>query len=48
MMTAVAKLALLGGVWIATLGVGPNRWIGGLLAIGLCLAGAVILHFAAP
>ncbi|HEY2248983.1 MAG TPA: hypothetical protein VGH70_16190 [Bradyrhizobium sp.] len=48
MMTAVLKLALLAGLAVATFGVIPNRRIGGILAIGICVAGAVVLHFAAP
>jgi len=48
MMTAVLKLALLTGLAIATFGVFPDRRRGALLAIGVCVAGAVILHFAAP
>jgi hypothetical protein len=48
MMTAVLKLALLAALAVATFGVIPNRKIGGVLAIGICVAGAVILHFAAP
>ena len=48
MMTAVLKLALLAGPAIATFGVFPDRRRGALLAIGVCVAGAVILHFAAP
>jgi hypothetical protein len=48
MMTAVLKLGLLAGLAIATFGVFPNRKRGAILAIGVCIAGAVILHFAAP
>jgi hypothetical protein len=48
MMTAVLKLALLAGLALATLGVFPDRRRGALLAIGVCVAGALILHFAAP
>ena len=48
MMMAVLKLALLAALAVATFGVVPNRRIGGILAIGICVAGAAILHFAAP
>ena len=48
MMTAVLKLAVLAAVVVATLGVLPDRRRGAILAIGLCVAGAVILHFVAP
>jgi len=48
MTTAVLKLALLAALAVVTFGVIPNRKIGGILAIGICLACAVILHFAAP
>jgi hypothetical protein len=48
MMTAVLKLALLAGLAIVTLGAFPDRRRGAVLAIGICVAGAVILHFAPP
>jgi hypothetical protein len=48
MMAAVLKLALLAGLAIATFGVFPDRRRGAILAIGTCVAGAVILHFVAP
>jgi len=48
MMTAVLKLGLLAALAIATFGVFPDRRRGAILAIGVCVAGAVILHFAAP
>jgi hypothetical protein len=48
MMAAVLKLGLLAGLAIATFGVFPDRRRGAILAIGTCVAGAVILHFAAP
>jgi hypothetical protein len=48
MMTAVLKLAILAALTIATFGVFPDRRRGVILAIGVCIAGAVILHFAAP
>jgi hypothetical protein len=48
MMTAVLKLALLAALAILTLGIVPNRRMGAALAIGVCVAGAAVLHFAAP
>jgi hypothetical protein len=43
-----AKIALLAGLAILTLGVFPDRLRGGIIAIATCIAAAVILHFAAP
>jgi hypothetical protein len=48
MMVAALKLAALVALAAATFGVIPNRRIGGILAIVICIAGAVILHFVAP
>ena len=48
MMTAVLKLGLLAMLAVATFGVFPDRRRGAILAIGTCVAGAVILHFVAP
>jgi hypothetical protein len=48
MVTAVLKLGLLAGLAIVTFGVFPDRRRGAILAISVCVAGAVILHFAAP
>jgi len=48
MTTAVLKLALLAALAAATFGVFPDRPRGAILAIGVCIAGAVILHFVAP
>ncbi len=48
MTTAVLKLALLAALAVATFGVFPDRRRGAILAIGVCIAGAVILHFVAP
>ena len=47
MMMAVLKLALLAGLVIVTIGVFPDRRRGAILAIGICIAGAMILHFVA-
>jgi hypothetical protein len=48
MIAALFKLALLAGLGIVTFGTVPDRLRGSILAIGVCAAGAVILHFAAP
>ena len=48
MTTGVLKLALLAALVILSVGVFPNRLMGAALAIGICVAGAAILHFAAP
>jgi hypothetical protein len=42
------KIALLAGLVILTLGVFPDRLRGGIVAIGICIAAAFILHFVAP
>jgi hypothetical protein len=46
-MPAALKLALLAALVALTIGVFPNRRTGAILAIGICIAGAVILHFVA-
>ena len=48
MASNVIKLVLLAALVTLTFGVLPNRRIGGLLAIGTCVAAAVVLHFVAP
>ncbi len=48
MTMAILKLALLAALVILTIGVFPNRRFGAAFAIGICVAGAVILHFVAP
>jgi hypothetical protein len=49
-MTAsiLGKIAVAAGLAIVTLGVYPDRLRGGILAIGIAVAAALILHFAAP
>jgi hypothetical protein len=42
------KLALLGGLAILTIGVFPDKRRGAVIAIGACIAAAVVLHFVAP
>jgi hypothetical protein len=48
MALIVGKLALGAGVAFLTLGVYPDRLRGGIIAIAICIAAAVALHFAAP
>jgi hypothetical protein len=48
MVSILIKIALLAGLVILSLGVIPDRRSGGIIAIGICIAGAVILHFVAP
>jgi hypothetical protein len=47
-MEALAKIALLAGLAVLTLGIIPDRRRGALLAIGTCIAAAAVLHFVAP
>jgi hypothetical protein len=42
------KIALLAGLTILTVGVFPDRRRGAAIAIAICVAGAVVLHFVAP
>ena len=42
------KIALLAVLAIATFGVFPDRRRGAIIAIGTCIAAAVVLHFVAP
>ncbi len=42
------KIAVLAGLVTLTLGVLPNRRMGGIIAIGTCIAAAFILHFVVP
>jgi hypothetical protein len=42
------KLALLAGLAIVTVGVIPDRRRGAVIAIAICVAAAVVLHFVAP
>jgi hypothetical protein len=48
MITGLLKLTLLAGLAIVTLGAFPNRRTGSILAIGICVAAAAVIHFAAP
>ena len=47
-MLALLKLVLLASLGIVTLGTFPDRLRGSILAITICVVGAVILHYAAP
>jgi hypothetical protein len=42
------KIALGAGIAFLTLGVFPDRLRGGIIAIAICIAAAVVLHLAAP
>lgn len=48
MVSNLAKIVILAGLLTLTFGVLPNRRIGGIIAIGTCIAAAFILHFVAP
>ena len=48
MASNVIKLVALAGLVTLTFGVLPNRQIGGFIAIGICVAAALVLHFVAP
>ena len=48
MALILVKIALLAGLTILTLGVFPDRRRGAVIAIGTCIAAAVVLHFVAP
>jgi hypothetical protein len=48
MISIFFKIALLAVLVILTFGVFPDRRRGSVIAIGACIAGAVILHFVAP
>lgn len=48
MALIAGKLALGAAALFLTLGVYPDRLRGGIIAIAICIAAAVALHFAAP
>jgi hypothetical protein len=48
MALILTKIALLAGLTILTFGVFPDRRRGAIIAIGTCIAAAVVLHFVAP
>ena len=47
-MEAFIKIALLAAVVVLTLGVIPDRRRGAVIAVGTCVAAALVLHFVAP
>ena len=48
MALAFIKITVGAGLALLTLGVFPDRLRGGIIAIGICIAAAVVLHFVAP
>ncbi len=48
MISIFFKIALLAVLMILTVGAFPDRRKSWIVAIGTCIAGAVILHFVAP
>ena len=48
MALILGKLALGAAMAFLTLGVYPDRVRGGIIAISICIAAALVLHFAAP
>ena len=47
-MEAFIKIALLAALVVLTFGVIPDRRKGAIIAIGTCVAAAIVLHFVAP
>ena len=47
-MGAFIKIALLAVLTVLTFGVIPDRRRGAVIAIGICVAAALVLHFVAP
>jgi uncharacterized RDD family membrane protein YckC len=47
-MEAFIKIAVLAALVVLTLGVIPDRRRGAIIAIGTCVAAAIVLHFVAP
>jgi hypothetical protein len=47
-MEAFIKIAVLAALAVLTLGVIPDRRRGAIIAIGTCVAAAIVLHFVAP
>ena len=47
-METFIKIALLAALVILTFGVIPDRRKGAIIAIGTCVAAAIVLHFVAP
>jgi hypothetical protein len=42
------KIVLLAVLTVLTFGIFPNKLKGAMIAIGTCIAAAVVLHFVAP
>jgi hypothetical protein len=47
-MVSLIKIAALAGLAVVTLGVFPDRLRGAIIAVGTCVAAALVLHFVAP
>jgi uncharacterized RDD family membrane protein YckC len=47
-MEAFIKIAVLAALVILTFGVIPDRRRGAVIAVGTCVAAALVLHFVAP
>ena len=48
MALSFIKIAALAGLTVVTSGVFPDRLRGAIIAIGTCIAAALVLHFFAP
>jgi hypothetical protein len=48
MALTLIKIAIGAGIVFLTLGIFPNRRWGAVVAIALCIAAAVVLHYVAP
>jgi hypothetical protein len=48
MLLNALKLVVSGALILVTAGAWPNPRYGAIIAVGVCIMGAVVLHFAAP
>ncbi|MES2194393.1 MAG: hypothetical protein V4517_08240 [Pseudomonadota bacterium] len=48
MAITFVKIAAFAGLTVVTSGIFPDRLRGAILAIGTCVAAALVLHFVAP
>jgi hypothetical protein len=48
MVLGLIKISALAGLTVVTLGVFPDRLRGAIIAVGTCVAAALVLHFVAP
>ena len=48
MAVALLKLASLAVLTVLTFGIFPDKLRGGIIAVGTCIAAALVLHFVAP